>query len=410
MTLLLVGFLVLFLLVSACLSASETALFSLPRPTIKLYQKSSDPRLLEIERLVRQPRDLLVTLLILNVTANLFVQNIVSSLFAGGASWLYKVGVPLALTLIFGEILPKSIALPLNTKVAKKGARIIGVLFGFLRPVRRPIIQITNWISRTVFFFLSEEEEVSAEALEHMLKEAGERGVLLGKECDLVQGVLQLHQSSVKDHMRPRGEIYFYNLEDPLHCLEKIFVELEVTRVPVCRGTLEKVLGVISAPSYFLAQPQVKEGGDLLPFLKPSLYVPETTQSWACLRTLKEAGEKMALVVDEYGSISGLVTQEDLIEKVVGEIRDLRDREALYTRTGRGEILASGKLELSDFEEIFQVSWKKQSRAVTLGGWLIDQLGEIPRVGARYAYGSFLFYVVAADPHRVRQIYVRKIQ
>lgn len=403
-----IGGLVLLLCFSASLSASETAFFSLSRPTLSLYQKSSDPRLKQIGSLVKQPRDLLVTLLILNVAANLLVQNIVSTLFDDGGSWWYKVGVPLALTLVFGEVLPKSIALPLNTKVAHLAAPFIGAVFRFVQPIRRPIIRMTGWISRAIFFFLREEEETSPEALEHMLEAAKKEETLLGRECDFVSGMLELQRSTVKEHMRPREEIHFYEVHEPIAELERLFVDLEITRVPVCRGVFEKALGILTAAVYFLHQEKVKQGEDILPFLEPISYVPETTQAWAFLRTFKG---KLALVVDEYGSISGLISKEDLMEKVVGEISDRRDldQERLYTRIGKGEILAQGKLELSDFETLFEVDWKKESSAVTLGGWLIEQLGEIPPAGTKYFFGPFLFYVVAADPHRIRQIYVRKI-
>jgi len=147
----------------------------------------------------------------------------------------------------------------------------------------------------------------------------------------------------------------------------------------------------------------------LLPILKKPYYVPETTKCWALLQNLRERGESLALVVDEYGSISGLITQEDLIEAVVGEISDKRDTKSLYTRSGPDVIIASGKLELVDFEEIFHIPLKSKENVVTLGGWLIEQLGDIPVAGTKYATDQFLFYVLAADPNRIRRIYVRKL-
>ena len=115
-------------------------------------------------------------------------------------------------------------------------------------------------------------------------------------------------------------------------------------------------------------------------------------------------------MVDEYGSISGLITQEDLIEKVVGEIADFRDAKSLYTRSGENVIIASGKLELSQFAEIFGIELFSKENVVTLGGWLIEQLGTIPQTGTKYATDQFLFYVLAADPNRIRRIYVRKLE
>lgn len=128
------------------------------------------------------------------------------------------------------------------------------------------------------------------------------------------------------------------------------------------------------------------------------------------LSNLREAGESLAIVVDEYGAISGLISQEDLIETVVGEISDRRDpKSSLFTRSSEDVIIASGKLELSTFREIFGIPLKSHENTVTLSGWLIEQLGDIPTPGTKYANDQFLFYVLAADPNRIRRIYVRKL-
>jgi CBS domain containing-hemolysin-like protein len=128
------------------------------------------------------------------------------------------------------------------------------------------------------------------------------------------------------------------------------------------------------------------------------------------LRNLRERGESLAIVVDEYGSISGLITQEDLMESVVGEILDKRDEKSLYTRSGEDAIIASGKLELTEFKEIFGVSLKSKEHVFTLGGWLIEQLGDIPSIGTKYADDRFLFYILEAAPNRIRRVYVRKLK
>jgi CBS domain containing-hemolysin-like protein len=124
---------------------------------------------------------------------------------------------------------------------------------------------------------------------------------------------------------------------------------------------------------------------------------------------LREKSAPLAMVVDEYGIISGLVAQEDLIEQVVGEIADLRDEKNLYTRSGEDIIIASGKMEIAEFEPIFGIALRSREHAVTLGGWLIEQLGSIPQTGTQYATDDFLFYVLAAEPNRVRRVYVRRL-
>ncbi len=246
--------------------------------------------------------------------------------------------------------------------------------------------------------------------LRHVLQTSEESGVLLTQECDLISGALDLKESIVKERMRPRDEVLYYDIQDPLSQLVHLFVDLEITRVPVCDGNLETLLGVISSRLYFFHKEAIRTSQDLIAILKKPYFVPETTRAWTLLAHLRERQESLAIVVDEYGSISGLVTQEDLIEAVVGEIADRRDPKNLYTRSSRDCIIASGKLELTEFEEIFGVSLQSEENIVTLGGWLIEQLGDIPTAGAKYRTDEFLFYVLAADPNRVKRIYVRSLK
>jgi CBS domain containing-hemolysin-like protein len=311
---------------------------------------------------------------------------------------------------VFGEILPKSIALQKNTSFAQFVAPVIDWFSCILKPIREPLTRVTNWISRLICVFLKKEETISFDELRHVLQASEESGVLLPQECDLIEGSLDLQQSIVRERMRPRDEILYYDIRDPLSHLIHLFVDLETTRVPICDGHLEKILGILSVPEYFLHRPKIQSSEDLRPILKKPYFVPETTKAWTLLKNLRERKESIAVVVDEYGSISGLITQEDLIEAVVGEIVDRRDPSSLFTRSGSDVIIASGKLELSEFKDVFGIALKSRENIVTLGGWLIEQLGDIPVAGAKYATDQFLFYVLAADPNRIRRIYVRCIK
>ena len=404
-------FLLFFLiLVSACLSGSETALFSISPLTIKSYRNAQDPRLNLIGRLMERPRDVLVTILMLNICANVFIQNTVSTIFDSYQSWALKIGVPLVLTLVFGELLPKSLALPNHASIAYRVAPWIDRAAAFLRPIREPLTKATSWISRMIFFFLREENEISPDELRHVLKTSEERGILMPIESELVGGTLDLQSSLVREHMRPREEILAYDLQDPILHLMHLFIDEETTRVPVYDGNLENLKGILSARQVFFHRDQIKKPSDLIPLLKKPYYIPESTRAWIALRNLRERSTDLAMVVDEYGSISGLITQEDLTEAVVGEIADARDAKSLYTRSSEDVIIASGKLELSEFKEIFGIPLRSKENIVTLGGWLIEQLGDIPVMGTKYATDQFLFYVLAAEPNRVRRIYVRRLK
>jgi len=402
--------LVLMVLFSAFLSGSETAFFSLSSFTVQGYKSSTDVRKKMIANMLQKPMDLLVTLMMLNILANILVQNTVSSLLGGNDSWALNVGLPLFLTLIFGEVIPKSVAIVNNASICYKVVPILSKISRFLGPVRIAITKITISVSRMLFFFLKREEKTSIDELYTVLKTSHKAGIVHQDESDLVEGYLDLRSSIAKEIMRPRDEILFYDLEKPLSELIRLFVTEECSKVPVCVGDLQDTKGILTIDQYFYCKDQLKKSQDIVKRLKKPFYVPESINGWTLFQTLRAKNEEIALVVDEYGSIAGLITLEDLFEWVIGEIEDKRDTKSLYTQSGSDVIIASGKFEIDELEELFDLTIDRPSNAVTIGGYLIEQLGEIPPAGTKYVTDDFLFYVLAAEPNRVRRVYIRRLK
>jgi len=396
---------------SGYFSGSEAALFSLPALKIKSFQRDPDIRNRLIANLLQHPRNLLVTIFMLNTLVNILLQNVVSDAFGESAGWAGKVGVPLILTLVFGEMIPKYIGLQNNAQIAHTVIPVIYFLQNVLKPVRTLIIAITTPVSRILFFYLKKDRSISKDEMEHVLKTSQEHGVVDTDEAELICGYLQLQDSSIKEIMRPKEDILYYDLQDPISKLTHLFVEQECSRVPVCDGHLDHTIGVMTAKHFFLHRNTLKTSQDLLKsqlFTKP-FYVPESTSAKLMLKRFDERRQHLALIVDEYGSISGLITKEDLVEIVIGEINDLRDQESLYTKRNHNEIVASGRLELIAFNEIFDVELESPNNLVTIGGWLTEKIGDIPKTGIKYEFEDFLFQVLAATPNRIRRISIRKL-
>ena len=407
-------FLSIFLLVillgfSAYLSCSETALFSMPSFTVKKYQRSKDLKKKQTAKLLHSPTDLLVTIMMLNVVSNILVQNVVSSLFGSLSSLFLKIGLPLILTLFLGEIIPKSLAIVHNEKIASIVTPYISFARWVLSPFRIVLTKVTSVLSRVMFFFLRREPAISPLELEHVLKDSKQKGIMEEKEVELIKGYLELQNSFVKEHSRPREEILYYNIQDPIEKLCTLMTKEECSRLPVCDGDLDHILGIVSVRRYFFYAPKINNTRDLQKILKKPFYIPESSSAASVLEQLREKQENFALIVDEYGSVSGLVTQEDLMESVIGEIIDRRDdKEKKYTRSGKDVIIASGKLELTEFENIFGIKLVSSTNAVTLAGWLMEQMEDIPKTGDKYVTDLFLFSILAAAPNRIRRVYVRK--
>jgi putative hemolysin len=409
MTILLFALLIFFLSLAAFFAASETALFSLSSATVKNYQNNQDPKKRLIFDLLSKPRDLIVTIIILNILGNILMQNVVATIFGDYSTWLLNVGVPLVLSLLFGEVLPKSIGLANNVKIAYRVAPSLSLAKRIFQPLIKGFIKITNVISHCMFFFLKKEEEISIDELQHALRASREFGVLNEDEAELVCGYLNLQESAVKAMMRPREEVLFFDIEEPMSKLLHLFVDQECSRIPVCQGGLDNILGVMTSQLFFLHRPSLHETVDLIPILKKPFFAPETMIAYTLLRQMYDKKEAIVIVVDEYGSVSGLIALEDLTEVVVGEIIDRRHEKNRYTRAGEDVIITSGKLELSEFEEIFNIALKSENNMVTIGGWLTEQLGDIPKTGTKFVTKDFLFHVLASEPQRIRRVYIRHL-
>ena len=407
------AFLVILLLLCiaglALCSGAETAFFSLSSMQVKAFRKDPNPKKKQVAHLLSTPRELLVTLIILIIVISLAIQNIISTLFGEKSNWLLTVGIPIGVNLLLGEMIPKSLAIPNNARIASATAPLLIRMQKILMPLRKFLSKAAGFVAPLLFFFLHKEKEISLEELHHALKDSKDRGVLLPEETELIRGYLRLQDSMVKELMRPREEVLFFDCSEPLSRLVHLFVDQECTRILLCNGGLDKLIGIISSRIFFLNRAQIQETKDLIRIAKKPYFVPETLRAGLLLRQLYERKESIAIVVSEYASISGIITMEDLVEEVIGEIVDRRDKEVFFTRAGEDVIIASGKLELFQFEEIFGVCLKTESHVVTIGGWLTEQLGDIPKTGQKFSTKEFFFHVLAADPTRVRRVYIRRL-
>lgn len=400
--------LVLLTLGSGFFSSSEVALFSLSPMKVKAYRSDSDPKKNLIGQLLSKPRDLLVTVFIMNTIVNILLQNVASDMFGRFAGWGLKVGVPLVLTLVFGEIIPKNFGLQHNAWLSYHVITWINFFQRIMSPIRRFVIAVTTPVSRILFFYLRKAEPISKEELKHTLDTSETLGVLSRDESEFIKGYINLHDATVKEVMRPKDDILFFDVSEPLTKLVYLFVDQQCSRIPVCEGGIDNVLGVMTAKEYFTFSERINDTTQLRQYLKKSFFVPENIPAKLLFKKFLESNEHFSLVVDEYGCISGLITSEDICELVVGEIQDLRDKKLPYTRAGANEIIAGGRLELAEFETIFHVELPNPNNLITLGGWIMDQIGDVPKSGTKHETDQFLFHVLAADPNRVRRIYVRK--
>ncbi|MBN4067221.1 HlyC/CorC family transporter [Simkania negevensis] len=406
---LLIVALVVCTVLSGFFSMSETAFFSIPPSKLKTYRHVKDVRKNLIWRLLSRPRELLVTILMLNILVNILIQNMASSIFGDHKSWLLQVGFPLLITLFFGEILPKSLAYPNNTRISYHVAPIIDRTARFLGPIRSAITSLTTFVMRLMFFFLKKEEPITVEEIRHIVKSSVNQQLLSLAEFELIEGYMKLQSATVKELMQPREDIIYFDIEAPLKKLSHCFVEEEVSKIPVCTKDLDHIIGIAYCEDFFIHKDEITCNDELNQILHKPLYIPETIQAKTLLLEMDEQDESTAIIVDEYGIVTGLITREDLVEVVVGDIIDRRDEKEKFTRSSDDVIITSGKLELGEFEKVFSVVLPTKHNMITIGGWLEELLGDIPKTGQRIVWGDFFFHVLSADPHRVRRVYIRRM-
>ena len=386
-------------------SGTETALFSLSKPQVRACAQSTDPRRRQIAQLLQRPRDLMVTLLMVNIAMNILVQDVIANLTENTPSWWISVGVPLALTVLFGELLPKSVALSNQLRIGQAVAPLVSFLAKALSIVRKPLVQAASWISHLLFSSMRPSAPLREEELEYALGVGSRAGVLTAEEREVCEGALELNTLSVRNLMTPAPELQVYEIQEPL---TKLFELIEVhgrSRIPVVKGSLDGILGILEASVLFSRRPSIQQGEDLLPFLTPPHFLPEVSQARDALEMMLDKRLSMLFVVDEYGSINGLVTRDDLVQCIFGVEEEEQDVDV--QKVGFHACIATGRAEVADIEELFQIKLPNEHHRLTLGGWLTDQMQMIPAAGAEWHSAGLAIQVLAAEPTHVVKLYVR---
>ncbi|MCH9612877.1 MAG: hypothetical protein S4CHLAM102_13770 [Chlamydiia bacterium] len=407
---LLIILLAILIILSGTFSASETALFSLSPLKVRLFEHDKSRARRIVSRLLEKPKSLLVTILMINVAVNILVQSTVASIFNDSTNLLLAVLFPLALTLVFGEVLPKSIALNHNVQISTWMGPVLYVIRKALAPVRILLTWIAGGVSRFFFFYLKREQSISLDELQHALKHSRDFGVIGGEEMKLVRGVLTLEEQVVNELKRPRKEMISFSLDEKLSHLTYLFVDEECSRIPIFGEDDDDLLGILSADHYFMHKNEINSTDDLRKHLSKPMYVPEIVKAKQLLKQFTQAGEEIAIVVDQHGTISGLIAKEDLVELVLGQIEDKRDEALDYTQSSPDVIIANGKLEIQELEDLFEVSLSSLNNMATVGGWLIEHLGDIPKAGTRVVHNDLLFYILSSSSTVVKKVYIRKLQ
>ena len=313
------------------------------------------------------------------------------------------------LSLILGELVPKQLAL----KNPEKIAAAIAAPMQFVEKLMAPIVSLLSFSTELVLKLLranqpSDEPLVTEEEIKVLVRQGAEAGMFDVAEQDMVERVFHLGDQHVNALMTPRPDILWIDLDDSAEVTRQKLVDSQHSRIPVCQETLDNILGVAHV-SDILARSLSDQPIDLPTLLRQPLLIPETTHALRVLELFKQSGTHIALVVDEYGVIQGLVTLNDVMEVIIGDVPADDQQEANAIQREDGSWLLDGMLSIAELKEIFkfdELPYEESGKYQTLAGFVIMQLGRIPRSTDHFEWSRFRFEVIDMDGNRVDKVLV----
>lgn len=401
--------LVVLLILSAFFSATETAFTSLNRTRLKLLaddgKKSAKKALKHADNYDR----LLYTILIGNNIVNLTLATISTLLFSSiitnseSLSATLSTIISTVAVLIFGEVTPKTLAKEFPEKVAMFVAPIMDFFTIILYPLN---LVFTGWklLLKKIFKFKSEDVITEQELLTYV-EEANEDGTLDNNETELISSAIEFNDAEVGDILVPRVNVIAVEENTPMKDIRLVFSEHGFSRLPVYRGSIDTIIGMIHEKDFYAAY--TSGATDIKGIVTSMALATEHMKISDLLRSMQKQKVHMATVVDEYGGTLGIVTLEDILEELVGEIWDEHDEVVDYfTKLDDEHYLVDGNAELSEFFEIFSQEEDEESDSNTVSGWIIERSGDIPPIGYTFDYNNLTITVTKRTLKKVLEVKV----
>lgn len=407
--------LIVLLIVSFFVSGAEVAFFSLGYRDINMLKTKQHPSARRIIALLDQPKKLLTTLQISNMFVNIgtiIVANVLMDEFLvqpnNSLNFFIKLFVIVFLLVLFGEILPKVWATQNNLRVAYSASLMVEVLDAFFGSMSRSFTKFTDGIERS-FGGIKEHHVYNPEDIDQAI-EMNTNEHTTEEEKNILRGIARFGQVTVKQIMRTRLDVSAINYDMRFSDLVKKIEELHYSRLPVYKGSLDDVVGIIQTKDIlpFVGE---KDDYDWRQLIRQPYFVPEQNLIKDLLRELQRKGIHFAVVVDEFGGTEGIVTMEDIMEEIIGDIRDeFDDEESANKKLDDHNYVFEGRIMITDAckamglptDTFDQVKGESES----LAGLVLELAGEIPKENQVIPIGDFEFTVMEIDKNRIKKVKV----
>lgn len=392
-----------FLILSAFFSAAETAFSSLSPSRLKSMAEHGRKAAAATLALVRRYDDLLSTILIGNNIVNIGMASIGAVLFVrllGDSGVSVSTAVVTAVVLVLGEITPKSIAKEMPEQMAILATPAVRGLMALLTPVNWLFARWKAFLTRA--FSIKGSRAITQDELLNLVEEAEQGGGMNTADGDLLKSAIEFNDHSIVDILTPRVKIDGIPADSTPEEILRLLSESNQSRLPVYEETLDHIIGVLHQRDYFH---QLYHGRpELSASMAKPVFVPETAKIRGTLTLLQETQSQMAVVTDEYGGTIGIVTTEDILEELVGEIWDEHDqKEDLIHRVNDDHFLIKGDAPLDLMEKRFNINFEP-SEASTIGGWVTERAKRIPQAGDTVDWNGWKAAVLKTDGRHVQEI------
>ncbi|MBE6503154.1 MAG: HlyC/CorC family transporter [Methanobrevibacter sp.] len=415
----------ILIILTGYLSMAELAVVSVRKAKLQKYLEEGNKKAQIVFDLLEDPNEFLSTVQIgislIGVLTGAFggvtlsepLSRLISFLpYNDLISIIIVVVVTTYLTLVIGEIVPKVIALNEPEKVSLKVAKSMVILSKIARPVSFILAKSSSFLLWLMRIENKNKDRVTEEEIELMIKEGREDGTIEQEEEDIIQRVFKLDDQKVDSIMTPRNEIIWINLEDDKQINKVKIIESRRSIFPISSGELDDFIGVVQAKD-ILSLMFSEENFDINKIVKEPLVVSENLETLELLREFKENQEyvHMSLVVDEFGSVEGLITLNDLLEGIVGDIPgiDEEDEPQAVQRTD-GTWLIDGRYPIDRFKKLFELKEnlpnEEEDNYTTLAGFILSLSGKIPNEEDKYECGRFTFEIIDIDGHQIDKVLV----
>ncbi len=399
---------IFLLILSAFFSGTETAYFH-----IRKHRKETPEK---IKSVLDSPQRLLVSLLTGNTIVNVSIASLAAYITAGFAddyTWskstliLMEVLVVSVVVLIFGEILPKMIAIKYSKEYALKMYTPLKIMMFILSPIAQGFNAITNVVIK-IIPFRKEKIFDSEEELKILAELGEEEGTLQEEESDMIQSIFDFKEKTVGEIITPRVDIVSLKSDESIDKAMDIIGERQFSKIPIYIDTIDNIKGILYAkdiiPYLMGSRPNV----NLQTLARQPFFVPETKPIDDLMEEFKLRKTSIAIVVDEWGGTEGLVTLEDVVEEVMGEIRDPYDQEeSNVLKQLDGSFIVDGSITIYDLEEETDIEFPEDRDYDTLGGFILDILTDIPQTGEQVEFNNMIFTVQTVENNRIGKIKIQ---